>query len=229
MNIKKGAIRDLTKRTGGFLVSTTACNIQCWGRWQWPCPPLPDNTGIGMVRAFFVDEGTLAITCGKINLELPSGSYTVFGSKMTITFPQQSKHSRGYTVAWHNVMAQHEAINGGQIANLVNNHKQWLVGHFFPRECLLSTNTCELKRWRYDKDILYRPALFGGECEFIVVENGSIELELSQYGVQQTELIEAGNYLAIGRGIEKTVRPHNVPTSGLTLRWPSRPHLQTRR
>ncbi len=102
--------------------------------------------------------------------------------------------------------------------------KGWVIGHMVQEGGLGRTNDFEIKLWRYDRPIPeYGKKMFGGEGEFIIVEGGVLQLKLEKEGAGQIVTLRGDrrDFIILGEGILKETMPFEMPTWGVTVRWPS--------
>lgn len=245
MHIETGKIDSLTRYhcgyvvcpelTGHALLKTGCLALQYWGNYLWTTPKLPAIEFAGTVRALFVEDGWLEVGIENALFTINEGTHLAVGPYVQPHIHGICDNARGYIVRWPaEEKSNMYAVQTGITARLEKTFSQWTIGYFLGQKNaynpLLTTTACELKRWRYNGPINYPPAIFGGECEFITVEQGMIAITFRSrdMSASTTKMIGRGEYCAIGSNIEKIVRVVEAPTWGLTLRWPSYRSIQTR-
>jgi len=244
MRIETGKIDWLTKYHHGYVVGpeltkhallkTDGLALQYWGIYNWATPRLPEIEFAGTVRALFVEKGRLEVGIENGLFTINEGTYLVVGPRGKPRIHSTCDNARGYIARWPaEETSSMYAVQTGVTAHLEQTFSQWTIGHFLGQKNaynpLLTTTACELKRWRHNGPINYPPAIFGGECEFITVEQGMIAIIFCSRDMSapMTKIIGRGEYCAIGSNIEKIVHVVEAPTCGLTLRWPSYRNIQT--
>lgn len=119
-------------------------------------------------------------------------------------------------------------ILGSSAKSSASSQKGWVVGHFMS-EGVAQTADFEIKIWHYSEPPDYGQKLFTGS-EFIIVERGYLRLELEvpdghgSYCSEQVELSgEFRGWVILPPNCKKRVMVTQVPSFGITVRWPSAP------